>query len=96
MLPDSPIGRESLANVDRPFTKELKKDLYSDSCLHHNIEGQKSSDLDVRLKLPHTRLHTEHKVKQGFTTVVALLLFTSCLNRENSVSRFIKTKMHHV
>ena len=92
MLPDSPKGRESLAIVNRPFIK----DLYSDGCLHNNIEGQKSSDLDVRLKLPHTRLHTEHKVKQGFTTVVALLLFTSCLNRENSVSRFIKTKMHHV
>ena len=81
--------------MNRPFTK----DLYSDSCLHHNIEGesysctQKNWDLDVRLKLPHTMLH---RVKQGLTTVVVLQLFTSCLNRENSVSRFMKTKMHHV
>ena len=52
VLPDSPEGRESLTIVNRPFTK----DLYSDGCLH-NIEGQKNSDLDMRLKLPHTMLH---------------------------------------
>ena len=92
MLPDSPKGRESLAIVNGPFTE----DLYSDGCLHHNIEGQNNSDLDVRLKLPHTMLHTKHKVKQGLTNVVQLQLFTSCLNRQNSESRFIKTKMHHV
>ena len=41
-------------------------------------------------------LHTKHKVKQGLTAVVALQLFTSCLNRKNGESTFIKTKMHHV
>ena len=59
--------------MNRPLTK----DLYSDGCLHHNTEGQKNWDLDVRLKQPHTMLHTKHKVKQGFTTVVALQLFTN-------------------
>ena len=83
MLPDSPEGHESLVIVNRPFTK----DLYSDGCLHHNIEGQNNSDLDVRLKLPHTMLHTKHKVKASLATVVRLQLFTSCLNRENSESR---------
>ena len=77
VLLDSPEGRESLAIANRPFTK----DLHSDGCLHHNIEGQKNSDLDVRLKLPHTMLHTKHKVKQALTTVISLQLFTSCLNR---------------
>ena len=33
-------------------------------------------------------LHTKHKVKQGLTNVVQLQLFTSCLNRKNSESRF--------
>ena len=81
--------------MNRLFTK----DLYSDGCLHHNIEGescsctQKNWNLDVRLKLPHTVLHTNHKVKQGLTTVVALQLINSSLNREISVSRFIKIKM---
>ena len=70
--------------------------MYSDSCLHHNNEGQKNSDLVVRLKLPHTILHTKHKVEQGLTTTVALKLFRSSLNRENSESRFIKTKMHYI
>ena len=46
----------------------------------------------MRLKLPHTVLHTKHKIKQGLTTVVALQLFTHVLNRENSVSSFIKIK----
>ena len=56
--------------MNRPFTK----DLYSDGA-PYNIEGR-TIKLDVKLKLPHTMLHTKHKVKQGFTTVVALLLFT--------------------
>ena len=78
--------------MNRPFTK----DLYSNGSLYHSIEGESYSftqmnwDLDVRLKLPQTMLHTKYKVKHGLTTVVALQLFTPCLNRENSVFRFYK------
>ena len=79
--------------MNRPFTK----DLYSDDCLHHNIEGQKKQLVPgceaETTYLTCAMLHTKHTVKQGLTTVVALVIY---LNRENSVSRFIKTKMHHV
>ena len=80
--------------VNRPFTRGF----FSDGCLHHRTEGQRNWYLDVRLNLriPHTMLHPKHKVKRDFTTVVSLQLFTSCLNRENSESRFIKSETHHV
>ena len=57
-------------------------------CLHQNIEGERYSFqtlknwvLGVRLKLAHILQHSKHKVKQGFTTIVALQLFTSSIQR---------------
>ena len=142
--------------MTRPFTK----DLYSDGCLHHNIERQKNWYLVVRLKLRTSHapcctvkhccntsylLHvytfvcvvwsSETAACSGHTIVcvvwssettacgghtivcvvwrvrllhavgtrssvlcgaVRLLHAVGTLNRENSVSRFIKTKMQHV
>ena len=62
----------------------------TDGCLHNYIEREiigprhsKNWDLCERLKLPQTMLHTEHKIKQGLTIVVALQLLTSSLHRAN-------------
>ena len=70
-----------VASVYKAFTK----DLYSDGCLHNNLEGESYYSFQTLKKLgPPTMLHTKHKVKQGLTTVVALQLFTSSKHRELS------------
>ena len=65
-----------VASVYKAFTNNLNSTVVYTITLKEKVvtvsRHSKNWELNVRLKLPPTMLHTKHKVKQGLATVVPL------------------------